>query len=127
MEPADTLDVAISPTLATLAKRFNINLSAIVEEALTQRILNEPVHALTARMRTALLAAQAAGQQIGHKHVGTEHVFLAILQDAHSIPSQILEEIGVRERVAKQIETILTSETYNRHVEPEGGARSAPG
>ena len=69
-------------------------------------------------MRTAFLVAHDTARQHGQTHVGTEHVFLAILLDPHSIPSQMLNEIGVREQVMKEIETLLASEPYNRPVEP---------
>ncbi|TMD14408.1 MAG: hypothetical protein E6J00_05635 [Chloroflexi bacterium] len=119
-------EVAISPTLAGIAKRFNIDLSALAEEALNDRMLRDPVSALTARMRIALLAGLEAARQSGQKHVGTEHVFLAILLDPHSIPSQMLNDIGVRDQLVKQIEALLASKSYNAPAEPEGGARNVP-
>jgi ATP-dependent Clp protease ATP-binding subunit ClpA len=117
MESRNRLEVAISPALATIARRFNIDLSALADEALTERILRDSVRALTARMRTALVAQETA-LRYEQKHLGTEHIFLAILLDPHSIPSQMLNEIGVREQVVKQIETMLAGEAYNRPPEP---------
>jgi ATP-dependent Clp protease ATP-binding subunit ClpA len=118
MESRNRLEVAISPALATIARRFNIDLSALADEALTERILRDSVRALTARMRTAFLVAQETALRYEQKHLGTEHIFLAILLDPHSIPSQMLNEIGVREQVVKQIETMLAGEAYNRPPEP---------
>ncbi len=118
MESENRLQVRISPALATIAKRFNIDLSALAVEALTQRILRDSLNALTARMQTALLVAQETAHRFGHKHVGTEHVFLAILLDPHSIPSNMVNDIGVREQVIKEIETMLASDAYNRPVDP---------
>src|SRR6202022_3384261 len=92
----------ISPTLASLARRFEIDLSGLADEALTERILRDPISALTARMRTALLAAQKLGRDLGHKHIGTEHVFLAILVDENSIPSQIMQSTGSRKEVVEK-------------------------
>jgi len=117
MESENRLQVRISPALATIARRFSIDLSALAVEALTQRILRDSLSALTARMQTALLAAHETAHRFGQKHVGTEHVFLAILLDPNSIPSHMLKDIGVRERVVKEIETMLASDAYNRPVD----------
>src|ERR1700682_2333468 len=101
--------IPISPTLASLPRRFDIDLSGLADEALTERILRDPMAALTARMRTALLAAQQRGRDIGHKHIGAEHVFLAILLDENSIPSQIMQSTGPRQEVVEKIRTMLAS------------------
>ena len=106
--------ISISPTLASLVKRFDIDLSAIADEALTERLIRDPVSALTARMRTALLAAQTLGREFGHKHMGTEHVFLAILLDDNAIPSQMMQSLGTRNEIVEKIRTMLASDSYNR-------------
>ncbi len=118
MESKDRLKVAISAKLATIAERFNIDLSALADEVLTERILRDSLGALTARMAIAFLVAQETAHRYGQKHLGTEHVVLAILLDPHSIPSQMLKDIGVREQVIKEIETMLASEGYNRPAQP---------
>jgi ATP-dependent Clp protease ATP-binding subunit ClpA len=118
MESKDRLAVAISPKLATIAQRFNIDLSALVDEALTERILRDSLTALTARMQAALLLAQETAHRYGQKHLGTEHIVLAILLDPHSIPSQMLKDLGVREQVIKEIESMLASDDYNRPAGP---------
>jgi ATP-dependent Clp protease ATP-binding subunit ClpC len=84
------------------------------DEALTERLLRDPVLALTPRMRTALLAAQTVAREFGHKHIGTEHVFLAILLDDNAIPTQLMHSIGTRDEVVEKIRTVLASESYNR-------------
>jgi ATP-dependent Clp protease ATP-binding subunit ClpA len=106
--------IPISPTLASLARRFDIDLSGLADEALTERILRDPVSALTARMRSALLAAQKLGRDLGQKHIGAEHVVLAILLDENSLPSQIMQSNGTRKEVVEKIRSILASESYNR-------------
>ncbi len=100
-----------------MAKRFNIDLSKYADEALGERILRDPVSALTARMQVALLAALKSAREFGHNHVGTEHVFLAILLDPHSLPSQILEDVGAKEDLVKRIQAMLASDSYNRRIE----------
>src|SRR5258708_35601553 len=94
--------ISISPTLASLAKRFDIDLSEYADEALTERLLRDPVSVLTARVRTALLGAQKLARDFGHKHIGTEHVFLAILLDADPIRSQIMDSTGTLNEVVQQ-------------------------
>ncbi len=65
-------------------------------------------------MRTALLGAQKLARDFGHKHIGTEHVFLAILLDGDAIPSQIMDSSGTRNEVVEEIRAMLASESYNR-------------
>jgi ATP-dependent Clp protease ATP-binding subunit ClpA len=118
--------VRISRTLATVARRFGIDVSGVVDEVLRERILREPMSMLTARMLAVLLAAQKTAAHFGHKHIGTEHVFLAILLDPHAIPSQMMEEFGAREKMVEQIQRLLASESYNRpHVSEAGGESGA--
>lgn len=107
-------EVPISPTLAHIAHRFGIDLSSLAEEALRDRILREPLPALTSRMAIALLTAREEGRRFGHAHIGCEHVFLAILLDRHSIPAQILRDMGAADDVVQQIQTLLGSDVYNR-------------
>ena len=107
-------DVEISETLAYMADRFQIDLSSLAEDALTDRILRDPMSGLTARMKTALLAAGEEARRFGHKHIGCEHVFLAILLDQHAIPSQMLREMGAADDVVQRIQTLLGSEWYTQ-------------
>ncbi len=118
MESNDRLKVAISPKLATIAERFKIDLSALADEVLLQRILRDSLGALTARMAIAFLVAQETAQRYGQKHLGTEHIFLAILLDPDSIPSQMMKDIGVREQVIKEIEAMLASDSWNGPIGP---------
>ena len=113
-------EVPISPTLAHIARRFDIDLSAVAEEALRDRILRQPLPALTSRMAIALLAARQEAQRFGHAHIGCEHVFLGILLDPHSIPTQILRDMGAADDVVQQIQTLLGSDVYNRGLGRDG-------
>jgi ATP-dependent Clp protease ATP-binding subunit ClpC len=56
---------------------------------------------MTPRMQTALLTAQENARDLGHNHIGCEHVILAILVDRHSLPAQILEESGAIDGVVQ--------------------------
>src|SRR5579872_7484524 len=103
MSKDEPLEVSISPSLSSMARRFDIDLSALADETLTERILRDPLTALTPRMRTVLLAAQQIAHEYGHQHIGTEHVFLAILLDAHALPTQLLKKASTLDEITSQI------------------------
>ena len=89
------------------------------DEALTGRILRDGLlDALTARMQRALLRAQEESRNRGHSHVGTEHVFLAILLDEHAIPTQILEEMGAADEIVRRLRQVFESPEYSRPAGP---------
>lgn len=114
-EPRPTT-VQIATHFATLARRFDIDLTEIVDEGLRERILRDAVALLTARMQGILLAAHADAIRRGHRHIGTEHVFLAILKDEAALPSQLLREAMSLNDSIKRVETLLGSEGYNRNI-----------
>jgi ClpA/ClpB-like protein len=107
-------DVPISLTLAVLAERFGIDLASIAEDALSERVLRDVVGKVTARMRTALLSSSELSGEFGHSHIGCEHVFLAILADQNSLPSQVMERLGWRTDVIDEIGQIMRSDLYNK-------------
>jgi ATP-dependent Clp protease ATP-binding subunit ClpA len=89
--------------------------------------VRDPVSALTSRMRKALVAAEQTAGELGHHHIGCEHVFLAILLDRHSIPSQILQQSGTLEEIVQRLQALLAGELYNRGIDLRGGARDEHG
>ena len=109
-------NVPISPTLASMARRFDIDLASIADGVLRDHIVHEAMAGLTARMESAMVAAKMLARQYGHSHVGCEHVFLAILLDADSIPSQFTRKAGAI-GIVEDIAALLKSEQYNRPVE----------
>ncbi len=108
--------VPVAPNLAELAGRLNLDLTSLVHEALRDRMLRESAAAFTPRLEMVLLAAHADARQRGHSHVGTEHVFLAILLDQSSLPSQLLGEAGTSEDAIRRVEELLASEAYKRNL-----------
>ena len=74
----------------------------------------KPEAPLTTRMRNALHSAQKLAAQFGHRHVGCEHVFLAILLDRNAIPTQVVDEIEATASFVTRIRDILGSESANR-------------
>jgi ATP-dependent Clp protease ATP-binding subunit ClpA len=100
----------VSETLADFAKRFNLDLDALAEETLKDRILREPVSALRARMRKALLSAWQDARADGRKYIGTEHVVLAILLDNASIPRQVTDRIGATNQIVAALREVVIEE-----------------
>lgn len=106
--------VPVSPTVARMARRFNIDLDSIVDEALTEHVLHQLTKSLTARAQSSLLAAREIAQQYGQSHVGCEHVFLAILLDQDSVPSQVVTRLKSVDELVNELRLVLKSESYNR-------------
>jgi ATP-dependent Clp protease ATP-binding subunit ClpC len=109
-----TSAVPISTHFSSLASRYDLDLASIVDDALRERILRDVTAVLTPRMQSVLLAARADARRRGHQHVGAEHVYLAILRDHASLPSQLLRESGTRDADIERVEILLNSEGYNK-------------
>ena len=67
---------------------------------------------LNSDAQQALKWAADNADRLGHKHIGTEHIFLGILQVHDSFASQLLHEAGadeanIRERLARPVEGYL--------------------
>ena len=46
----------------------------------------------TPRYERVLQTAHDLAAQLGHRYVGVEHLFLAIIQDPQAVPTQVLAE-----------------------------------
>jgi hypothetical protein len=111
--------VPISPTLAELAQRLNIDLASVADGVLRDHLFREAMAGLTPRMKTAMLAAHEVSLRFGHSHIGCEHMFLAIVLDPESIPSQILRRGGSIDDVLQRLDSLLRSEQYNAPLHEE--------
>lgn len=107
-------EVKITDDLALMAQRFGIDLASLADGLLRERILSGPTQDLTPRMQRALLRAQEEARKHHQSHIGTEHVVLGIVLDPDSIPSQVLKELGVADELIRQLQTLLSSDGYNR-------------
>lgn len=68
---------------------------------------------LTPRASRILERASGVAQDAGvHHFIGVEHIFLAIMDDQGSIPTQVLERLGVANSVRRELLKILGSEAY---------------
>lgn len=77
------------------------------------------VNALTMRVRRTLLDAWEEAERLGHSYVGTEHLLFALTRDPDGIAGQVLDHLGIADRVAEELERILTSPSY-------GGSHGSP-
>jgi ATP-dependent Clp protease ATP-binding subunit ClpA len=66
----------------------------------------------THRLERVLDAASRLAAASGVEAIGVEHVFLASLQDKRSIPSQVADDLGIRDALISRIEAVLLSEMY---------------
>jgi ATP-dependent Clp protease ATP-binding subunit ClpA len=60
----------------------------------------------------SLKRAEDASAEFGHEHVGCEHIIVGILRDPDSIPSQLMERDGSRQRVLTELFRLLSSDSY---------------
>ena len=70
--------------------------------------------------RHAIVRAQEEARQLGHGHIGTEHILLGLLRVPDGIPGQALATFKVD--AASVRATVI--ETYGRGVEPPDGSQS---
>ena len=68
---------------------------------------------VTPRMRRVLeRAAEIGREQTGRPFVGTENVLRAIVDDKDAVATQVLNELGVLERVRARLDQIMSSSDY---------------
>ncbi len=66
----------------------------------------------TPRMHTVLGRAATEAKYAGLDVIGTEHVFLAILEEEDSVPTQVLSRLGFVDQIRTDLRTVLESEGY---------------
>jgi ATP-dependent Clp protease ATP-binding subunit ClpA len=65
------------------------------------------------RMQAILTRAAEIGRlHTGEPFVGTENVLRALVADREGIAAQVLNELGVAERIAARLDEIMSSESY---------------
>jgi ATP-dependent Clp protease ATP-binding subunit ClpC len=74
--------------------------------------MTDPNSLFTPRLHKILGAAGSLARSLGHEHIGTEHVFLVIMQDADAVPTQVLEEVVDPQRVIQALEEHLRAPEY---------------
>lgn len=73
----------------------------------------EPIHRPpTPRVeRTMARAGEIAGE-LGHNHVGTEHLVVALIDDAQGIAGMAMHQLGVAEAIRGEVIRIIDSAGY---------------
>ncbi|HEV8572958.1 MAG TPA: Clp protease N-terminal domain-containing protein [Actinomycetota bacterium] len=62
----------------------------------------------TERARRVVVLAQEESREMGHDHIGTEHLLLALIREQDGIAGQVLGEAGITlESARKQVEAAL--------------------
>ncbi|MDQ4142691.1 MAG: Clp protease N-terminal domain-containing protein [Actinomycetota bacterium] len=79
-----------------------------------KKVIGFPVQ-LTPRA-TGILeqAAQEASRHGANDFIGVEHIFLAILREGQSLPALLLNQLGLTERIVRELENTLGSEGYHQ-------------
>ena len=78
----------------------------------TDRTLPPPPPAWTPRAQVLMREAEAIAIQWRHRHVGTEHLLLALIEHKEGVAGQFLEQAGVSEQLKQRIEALFGSEQY---------------
>ncbi len=76
----------------------------------------------TPRAKTVLELSLREAIQLGHNHIGTEHMLLGLVRESEGVAAQVLIALGVDlSRVRQQVIDILSS-----HEEEQSGAGASP-
>jgi ATP-dependent Clp protease ATP-binding subunit ClpA len=68
--------------------------------------------AWTPRAARILEAAETTSRQWRHRHVGVEHLMLAMVEEGQSVPAQVLRDLGVLEATRDELRQIMASQGY---------------
>jgi ATP-dependent Clp protease ATP-binding subunit ClpA len=67
----------------------------------------------TPRLHTVLERAATEAKHTNVGAIGVEHVFLAILDEVDSIPTQVLRKLKVLDEIRAELQRVLESEAYH--------------
>ena len=101
---------------AQLLAEWRITRSAVIEEV-GERVPRSPVRAAsstppyTPRATRCLDRAHAEALSLGHNHIGTEHLLLALFDDGEGLAAKILGDLGAdrdqaRDRIIEKLSVI---------------------
>jgi ATP-dependent Clp protease ATP-binding subunit ClpA len=66
----------------------------------------------TPRYDRIVAASRQIAWDLGHSYVGVEHLFLAIVQDPHAVPTQVLSRFVPRAQVGAAVRDLITSDGW---------------
>jgi len=81
----------------------------------------------TLRAKKALDLALREALQLGHHHIGTEHILLSLIREGEGPAAQALLELGADLSLVRQQVLLLLSETGGRDEPQAGSATPRPG
>lgn len=84
----------------------------------------------SAKANSAITSAEQIARSLGHKHVGTEHLLMALLHDDESAVCSLLLNLGQdRKQLQKEIEKLVKEyfATQGADAMPPDDARDQPG
>jgi ATP-dependent Clp protease ATP-binding subunit ClpC len=65
------------------------------------------INALTPRARRCLIRAGSTAERLDQLYIGTEHLLLALAEDADGVAGQVLERLGVRSAVNEELAAFI--------------------
>jgi ATP-dependent Clp protease ATP-binding subunit ClpA len=66
----------------------------------------------TPRYYSVLGATEDVARGMSHRHVGVEHLFLAIIHDRHAVPTQVLGAMVDLDAVESALVSLMNSDGY---------------
>ena len=73
----------------------------------------------TPRLKKALELSLRESLQLGHNHIGTEHILLGLIREGTGVGAQVVTKLGVTlERVREQVMTLLSDVAASEQEEP---------
>jgi ATP-dependent Clp protease ATP-binding subunit ClpA len=66
----------------------------------------------TPRYRRLLESAGRLAREMGHAHVGAEHLLLAMVKDRDAVPTQVLAAITNLDQVEARLREVIASDSY---------------
>lgn len=79
---------------------------------------NPSVPQPTPRYEAVLAAAARQATELGHSHMGTEHLQLALLADSDAIATQVISRFVSPAEVIDALHEVMASESYHTPAPP---------
>jgi ATP-dependent Clp protease ATP-binding subunit ClpA len=80
----------------------------------------------TDRARHVLVIAQDEAQLLGHSHIGTEHILLALVREGEGVAARALELLGVRLGDLRRLVEAMVGPADSADSEPTGSPSFTP-
>jgi ATP-dependent Clp protease ATP-binding subunit ClpA len=67
----------------------------------------------TPRYQRVLKSSAGIAREMGHSYIGVEHLFLAIIRDEHTVPTQVLSHLTDLTQVETSLRETMASPGYH--------------